>query len=300
MTQEPRYLSEQEAIAFAGITESTLHRYVDAGFLTPVLVNDVALFKEEELIQVFELSSKQAAANRKEMQKKAFSEAERLMSEKDRLMADKDIQIRDLKDQRAWLQARVERLEIDLKSNSKKTVIEKQESLNEDTSSLQPAPVAHLPAPHLPVRGDKEIIEEDKKGGTLRKVLHYFGFIKNSLSAQEPASVKTSYTQTSGHARENSPPTTQPHDIHRVKKNPFPSAQDRNVENNDKVCADDEKAHANGSPPSVPLEAVTPKSRTRGNRPFRESKQALAELLGDEGFLDRDFAPKGTEDKKSK
>jgi len=284
-TDEKDLLAEEAAIAFAGVTESTLHRYIDAGFLHPESIDGVRFFKEVELTQVFELSPKRAAANRRALQKKELSEAERLMSEKDRLMADKDIQIRDLKDQRAWLQARVERLESDFQNqnshiNNPVEVPKSSEFITPGVETTLPTTlpfVTILPqATAIITPPIKTAIEA--KGGALQKVLQYFGFVKNvSDSRYMPKNVDLEVDNVETHITDTTIPELQ---------------NSADTFNTQTILGDTTTSKT--LPPKIEATKES-KPRTRGNRPFRESKQTVAELLGEEGFLTRDISPRAPE-----
>ena len=305
MDEEKRPLSEDEAIAFAGVTESTLHRYISAGFINPVTEGDQTFFDEDELIQVFELSPKKAAASRKALKKKILSPAEKLISEKDRLVADKDIQIRDLKDQRSWLQSRVERLESELQKvkttkeistvgvaqNTSIALLSQSNSNGSDSSSegeqhekiedtTNNSTVVYLrtainAAPPITTTVTSTLspgTDFSHTEGPLKKVLRYLGFIKPEISHNLPAiTSRASEIITLDRTAERvvtAPPSDEQIEINLVS---------------DKTTADTSATPSNQPTTTMPI-------APRGNRPFRESKQTLAELLGENRPLDPSFA----------
>jgi hypothetical protein len=357
MDEEKRPLSEEEAIAFAGVSESTLHRYISAGFINPVVEGEQRFFDEDELIQVFELSPKKAAASRKALKKKPLSPAEKLISEKDRLVADKDIQIRDLKDQRSWLQSRVERLEAELLALK-----------NEQSSPVAPAvpgePITGVPLPQSIERGsatnegsgesapsaplgstqeiqleatqrDSEGLSSDygservtetltpaatttaldlesktsakaqQAGSSFKKVLRYLGFIKPEPALQQPAITSRASEiialDRTGERVATVPPSdeTSSDEQDELTEPNKPEIEDQPASNNvievtftAPASIPDFGATATPQPGAVQSSApaTAPGQPLRGNRPFRESKQTLAELLGDNRPLDPSFA----------
>lgn len=173
MEQTTPLLTVEEAAEFAGVNVPTIQRYTDAGFLEPAkTVDGEPLYAEKDLIQVFELSPKRASALRKAASQKKGTKKFTVLTEKDRLIAEKDIQIRDLKDQREWLRARVEKLEEELRQSQEHgipvTSGERVEEENPtapsesglDSSPLSPAQDKTSPAPY-----------------SLGKLLRYLGFL---------------------------------------------------------------------------------------------------------------------------
>jgi hypothetical protein len=347
MDEEKRPLSEEEAIAFAGVTESTLHRYISAGFINPVVEGDQRFFDEDELIQVFELSPKKAAASRKALKKKALSPAEKLISEKDRLVADKDIQIRDLKDQRSWLQSRVERLEAELLTLKSKpgpaatpvvstatgitqtiefsatdatSVAEPseaepavEESMT-DSREVPDSPVADpisatplasvtvISSPVFELDSTKRYTTRESEG-SLKKVLRYLGFIKPEPAPQPPA-ITSRASEIIALDRTGERVATVPRSDESVPDKVIaPTGVDKPLESEPSISDNIIEVSFTGSTasPEAPASSQTavnqsvmsPAATTqpiRGNRPFRESKQTLAELLGDNRPLDPSFA----------
>jgi len=365
MDEEKRPLSEEEAIAFAGVTESTLHRYISAGFINPVVEGEQRFFDEDELIQVFELSPKRAAASRKALKKKALSPAEKLISEKDRLVADKDIQIRDLKDQRSWLQSRVERLEAELlalknKQNTPQPAIippgsttsvpvqqnretlGPTEALSEKASSVsevstqeqdprleatqgyseeisvagsatsEPSEATLIAPAAIPLSPQSELeskssVTTQHAESSLKKVLRYLGFIKPEPASQQPAITSRASEiialDRTGERVATVPPSDEPapdnlaaDSIISLRDANKPQERDLAISDNIievKFPAPPSADEASLTQPGVnqtPLAPATRAQPLRGNRPFRESKQTLAELLGDDRPLDPSFA----------
>lgn len=343
MDEEKRPLTEEEAIAFAGVTESTLHRYISAGFINPVVDGEQRFFDEDELIQVFELSPKKAAASRKALKKKALSPAEKLISEKDRLVADKDIQIRDLKDQRSWLQSRVERLEAELAALKSQANTHRPETAPETIAFIhetrsQGAPAISevstqdekLEVPPAEQIQAEELIpgsESEQESGrlsasetkslaitdsttahpsesSLKKVLRYLGFIKPELSAPLQPAITSRTSEIialdrTGDRVATVPPSDESASGNTVEVSDSGKSIDADLSTSNNVIevkfpvstpSPDLNNPAQTTVNRQPGAPTSPVQPIRGNRPFRESKQTLAELLGEDRPLDPTFA----------
>lgn len=347
MDEEKRPLSEEEAIAFAGVSESTLHRYISAGFINPTVDGESRFFDEEELIQVFELSPKRAAASRKALKKKTLSPAEKLISEKDRLVADKDIQIRDLKDQRSWLQSRVERLEVELlaaksreshgpipllpvaavpmvtgaRQTPKVAPVVELEASEWDAEELisktgeasndslfKPFSTAPLASAELMCSALSELESNRPTNfqpeGSLKKVLRYLGFIKPEPVVQPaPLTSRASEIIALDRTGERVATVLTSDDALAIEAGVLPE-MDESQEGSHPILSNviEVKFPGTTASPEAPpaYSAIEDQSVVgtqtattqplRGNRPFRESKQTLAELLGDDRPLDPSFA----------
>ena len=168
MEQKTPLLTVEQAAEFAGVNIPTIQRYTNAGFIEPAdTKNGAPLYAEKDLIQVFELSPKRAAARRKIAAKKKPTKKATVITEKDRLIAEKDIQIRDLKDQREWLRSRVEKLEEELREAAENAAL--------------PVPMETQPEedlePEIVIEESK--VEIEKPTSTITKFLRYMGFISS-------------------------------------------------------------------------------------------------------------------------
>jgi TolA-binding protein len=247
-------LSEEEALIFASINQATLQRYINAGFITPKSVGEDNFYDQEELIKAFDLAPQKANAKLKNKSKHVLSPVQKISEEKDRIVADKDMQIRDLKDQRAWLQARVERLEEEL-------------ATLKDTISIQsPLTENNLPITHVninkPLLSASEINPNHKKSSVKERIINYLGKcfgLTTDINVNEPFKATTSLAplQEQHHTTIES---INQGDANKtvLSVDPLVTGTEENKSANDKI------------------------TNSKGNRPFRDAKEAHAELLGNE------------------
>jgi DNA-binding transcriptional MerR regulator len=177
MEQATPLLTVEEAAEFAGVNVPTIQRYTEAGFLKPAeTVNEEPLYAEKDLVQVFELSPKRASALRKAATQKKNTKKFTVLTEKDRLIAEKDIQIRDLKDQREWLRARVEKLEEELRQSQENgTLIAPGDTTEEGNTSASIEPGLESSPPISPAISPEN--KATREASSFGKILRYFGFL---------------------------------------------------------------------------------------------------------------------------
>jgi hypothetical protein len=188
------YISEDEACAYCGVNAITLKRYTKAGYLKPKTLDDGSIsYIARELSEVFELPpykptkflssievkseinketkiSSLIEPDKKELKKieqlkVKIVQLENLLLERDKQIVDKCDIIDDLKQQREWLQKRVERHE-EQSSHDKLLLLNEARTVSRliDDNQLE----------------QKHVINSSSRDSFIKKILKLLGLVREN------------------------------------------------------------------------------------------------------------------------